>query len=366
MSKTEKFLERARAVHGDKYSYINMVYVNSTTKVTITCPHHGDFTQLPNNHYRGSGCPKCKSEKTKQTNLARYGCAHPLQNIDVYKKQEQTCFNKYGTSRPAQNNNIAEKTKQTNLIRYGVSCTQKDPSVRNKTKATNLLKRGVEWVTQDVEWQAAVKQSIMKTYGVENVSQLSECRHKVIATMQQLYGVSNFNQLLTKHAQYQLNDHEWMYHQYITLGKTANVIAAELGVSQSTVTRSIHKLDIDIKSIGWYSYKCIQWLMSFNNSNIQHALNGGEYAIPSTRYHADGYDPYTNTIYEFHGDVYHGNPALFNANQLCHPFSSKTAGELYNHTIEKERTIKELGYNLVVMWEHDYNSLVQQNTNNKR
>ena len=35
-------------------------YVNAKTKVTIICPEHGIFKQLPLNHNRGRGCANCK------------------------------------------------------------------------------------------------------------------------------------------------------------------------------------------------------------------------------------------------------------------------------------------------------------------
>lgn len=56
---TEEFIEKAKKIHGDKYDYSNVRYVNSVTKVCIVCPIHGDFWQIPNNHIRGVGCPIC-------------------------------------------------------------------------------------------------------------------------------------------------------------------------------------------------------------------------------------------------------------------------------------------------------------------
>ena len=40
---TEEFIEKARKIHGNKYDYSKVVYVNSQTKVCIICPIHGDF-----------------------------------------------------------------------------------------------------------------------------------------------------------------------------------------------------------------------------------------------------------------------------------------------------------------------------------
>ena len=56
---TERFIEKARAVHGDKYDYSKVKYVNSTTPVTIICPEHGEFQQKPTLHLCGNGCKEC-------------------------------------------------------------------------------------------------------------------------------------------------------------------------------------------------------------------------------------------------------------------------------------------------------------------
>ena len=58
---TEEWIKKAKHVHGNRYDYSKVEYVTSKTKVCITCPSHGDFFQLPNNHLSGSGCPACNS-----------------------------------------------------------------------------------------------------------------------------------------------------------------------------------------------------------------------------------------------------------------------------------------------------------------
>lgn len=56
---TEEFIERAKKIHGDKYDYSKVKYVGSNTKVCIICPKHGEFWQLPSGHLSGSGCKQC-------------------------------------------------------------------------------------------------------------------------------------------------------------------------------------------------------------------------------------------------------------------------------------------------------------------
>lgn len=60
---TEEFVKKAKAVHGDKYDYSKVEYVNAYTKVCIICPEHGEFWQRPNHHLKGCGCPECGVEK---------------------------------------------------------------------------------------------------------------------------------------------------------------------------------------------------------------------------------------------------------------------------------------------------------------
>jgi hypothetical protein len=88
---------------------------------------------------------------------------------------------------------------------------------------------------------------------------------------------------------------------------------------------------------------------------IQHAVNEGEFVIPETRYKADGYCKETNTIYEFHGTIYHGDPRICNPNDFN--YLGNKYCDLYENTLQREAKIKELNYNLVVMWEHDYDLL---------
>lgn len=56
---TDSYIEKAKAINGDKYDYSKVIYRNATTKITIICPEHGEFLQLPYNHLKGCGCPKC-------------------------------------------------------------------------------------------------------------------------------------------------------------------------------------------------------------------------------------------------------------------------------------------------------------------
>ena len=59
----EKFLERAKNVHGDKYGYENSIFTGTNNKIKINCPIHGEFEQIVHSHLSGNGCSKCSFDK---------------------------------------------------------------------------------------------------------------------------------------------------------------------------------------------------------------------------------------------------------------------------------------------------------------
>ena len=61
---TKEFVEKAKKVHGDRYDYSKVNYVNSKTKICIICQKHGEFWQTPSHHLQGCNCPKCANEET--------------------------------------------------------------------------------------------------------------------------------------------------------------------------------------------------------------------------------------------------------------------------------------------------------------
>lgn len=66
VSNTENFIALCKKVHGDnKYDYSKVNYINNYTHVTIICPKHGEFKQIPFVHTTNTeqntkcGCPHC-------------------------------------------------------------------------------------------------------------------------------------------------------------------------------------------------------------------------------------------------------------------------------------------------------------------
>ena len=78
------FIEKAIKIHGDKYDYSEVNYVNSQTKVKIFCKKHKEFFwQAPHSHLQGRGCERCGREEVgKQNKCSKESILERL--IDLY------------------------------------------------------------------------------------------------------------------------------------------------------------------------------------------------------------------------------------------------------------------------------------------
>lgn len=58
------FRSRAQKIHGSRYDFSQAVYTGRASKVTVTCPIHGDFRTLADSILGGHGCGVCGREAT--------------------------------------------------------------------------------------------------------------------------------------------------------------------------------------------------------------------------------------------------------------------------------------------------------------
>ena len=82
------FIQRAKRAHNGFYDYDKVVYHNNEEKVEIVCPIHGSFFQSPKSHLAGCGCPKCNGgsllttdefvQRAREVHGERYSKTSPL------------------------------------------------------------------------------------------------------------------------------------------------------------------------------------------------------------------------------------------------------------------------------------------------
>lgn len=123
---SEEFIERAIKVHGDKYNYSKVEYIDINTKINIICnkEEHYIFSQRPRGHLSGNGCPKCKT----------------LSNQDFLNKSKLIHGNKYDYS----------KVKYINAhFKVIIRCKNPEHGEFEQTPASHLSGRGCKFCARE-------------------------------------------------------------------------------------------------------------------------------------------------------------------------------------------------------------------------
>ena len=90
----EEFIKLSKSIHGDKYDYSEVEYVNNRIPVAIKCIDHGLFYQKPLKHIQGHGCPACLSSKGESV-IKKF-----LDNHRINYIYDKPCLEFLGNLRP--------------------------------------------------------------------------------------------------------------------------------------------------------------------------------------------------------------------------------------------------------------------------
>lgn len=285
-------------VHGTMYDYSLVEYKTMRVPINIICREHGVFSQTPDNHKSGKGCPICAQmsrNKNKSYTLDK-----------ILSKFKEVHGDRYDYS-----------MVNYSGLQHNVTIICKEHGPFQKTPNLHLgLHHGCPKCPNE------------KVYKYHTVS-LKEWISRFVQTHGDRYDYSLVNTTDSK-------------------VKIICPIHGEFRQSAKSHWRGHHCAKCSGSSISKISTK---WLDSLN-------IEVREFQISKERqFLVDGYDPKTNTVYEFYGDYWHGNPAIYKPDDFNE--RNKTSfGELYNNTIEREAFIRNLGFNLVVMWENDFKSFL--------
>ena len=97
---------------------------------------------------------------------------------------------------------------------------------------------------------------------------------------------------------------------------------------------------------------------------IQHARNQGEHRLVGTRHTVDGYDVETNTAYEFEGCYWHGCRTCYpQRREEHHRLLDRTMDDVRVLVDQKREMLKARGYNVVSIWECEWNALKRTDPN---
>ena len=114
-----------------------------------------------------------------------------------------------------------------------------------------------------------------------------------------------------------------------------------------------------------------QALVKVGNSNIKHGISKSEvewlnllnvperskvvYGFKGKIMILDGYNPKTNTAYEYNGLAFHGSHKVYPRNRdMLIPWLGKTPNQLYLGTIERYNFLHSMGIKVFFVWEDDW------------
>ena len=366
----EKFISEVNIIHRNKYIYDKTVYVNAKTRLIITCPIHGDFQQIAANHKYGYGCEKCGKERTSV--ILR------LTKDEFIQKAIEIHTSNYSY------NNVVYVNANTKIIitcnihgnfeqTAGLHLTGSGCHKCGKEKVANSQRLSLD---KFIQKSKTIHQD---KYDYSNVNYIDSITK--ISIICKLHGVFNITPSLhlygsgCKLCGYQsakqirwLSRDEVISRMVYTHGNLydySSVIYEGYRIPVTIICKIHGEFKMDpshhVRGSGCYSCNTYrsskvakEWL-SMIQSGLTNTLQTndspeGEYHVPHTRYSADGYDPITNTIYEFLGSFWHGDPSWYTPDTI-NSVTGTTMGHLYQKTLEKKRKYIELGYKYVEIWE---------------
>jgi hypothetical protein len=289
---TDDFIKRAAQIHQNKYDYTNSKYAKNNVPIHIICPVHGEFHQTPNAHLAGNGCPKCAIGRIK-------------------------------TKLKTSNREFIAKSMAVHGERYNYSNIN---YVNNKINVEIICKiHGSFFQTPQCH--------IQQTQGCPKCG-LIKCG---------LAGRGNTDGFINQANVIHGNYYDYSLTNYIKSNVKICIICPKHG-------KFYQKPNAHLMGQGCPVCSDTISKPEINFLDYLHLLpDHRQWKI--RRYHADGIEE--NTIYEFLGDYWHGNPVKYapdDYNQRAH----KTFGELYQNTIKKFQILKSLNYKVKYIWESDW------------
>ena len=303
---TENFIDDAIKIHGEKYDYSCVNYVSAEIPIKINCVDHGPFFQT-HSHLKGFGCKFCGS---------RYSIEHFIADSNIVHK------NKFDYSM-VNFDKLEEKIKIICPIhgqfeqkaidhKNGIGCA----SCSRKKKKNNeeFIKDSINIHGDKFDYSLVnyincknKVRIICKLHGMfeqtpnEHLSgkQCAKCSGKNKKTT-----IEFICESIAFHGE----KYDYSLVDYKSIKEKIIIICPVHGNFEQCAGSHIHSKTGCPKCSTTISKQSTHWLDSLNIKIREKSikLHNGKKCI------VDGYDPITNTVYEFNGDFWHGNPQKFN------------------------------------------------------
>lgn len=297
------FIERSNNLHKNFYKYIDE-YKNAQTKIKIICPKHGEFYQKPYSHLQGIGCPKCGFEKSSSQSRKK---------IELFINHSNKIHNNYYNY-----NKVLYKNNKENII---ITCPKHGDFNQ-------------------------IPQHHLNGHGCPICAPKKENKSNDVFITQSS----------------KIHDNKYHYNDsYKGAHIPINIVCPIHGTFSQTPNSHLKGRGCPDCQWGNSSKMEKNWLDILNIDKIYRNVF---IKIDGRIYKFDAYIPETNTIYEFYGDFWHGNPRKYTDGE--YNLKNKISfSDLYKRTIDREEFLKSKGYKIISIWEDEFIKNNKQNSKSK-
>lgn len=289
ISSLENFIEKARRTHGERYLYLHPMPDMADEPIVVTCPDHGEFRIIRNRHINGGLCPGCKVHKRRGQDEFVADAISVHRDAFTYEKAEFAGM----TTRVVVTCRVHGDFSiiPASLILRGSGCS----------RCAGLHKKTTD------EFVEMARERYGDRYDYSKVEYTGALKPVII--------------ICREHGEF--------------LQKPNHHFQNTIGCPKCTY--SVSKPETD-------------WLDSLG---VDQSLRQARIRLSGRSRSVDAYDPVTNTVYEFWGSWWHGDPAIFPQDGM-NSVAKMTFGDLYRRTIAKRQAILDEGFNLVEIWESEF------------
>lgn len=367
------FLQEANTVHNGHYTYGR--YTNSHTKMDITCPEHGRFEQRPGNHLKGAGCPECYNE--------RRGASQRGDTDSFVKKAINVHQNTYDYSLVEYVSSTVDvvivceihgkflQSPERHLASNGCPmCSRAAASVQRRlspeefiTRATAIHSGRYNYPAQYVIGRDKIHIGCPRhgefTQAAESHLRgagCPSCKAEACAFSKTM----DTQTYITKAAEKHGGLYDYSRVEYGGGEQPICIFCPDHGPFWRRARAHLHDgSGCPRCSTQGYSKMEIAWLTQMervDDVDITHAGKGAQHSIKLKgwrRRPVDGYAASTNTVYQFHGSYWHGDPRIF-AGDVINKTNHTSMRELFERTQKWTAALTEAGYIVKEMWELDF------------
>lgn len=360
----KSFSKEAKGIYGNRYCYSFVRYLGPFEEIMVWCYYHGMFEVTPHKHMLGFGCRICEQLRKNYEFIIKADKHHKgryaynlVHYINARTKVKIVCHS-HGTFRQTPDGHLNSK----------VGCRQcYFDSIRRKQgefiEIAMRVHKG-KYTYEKVKYVRG-KDKVNITCKVHGPFYVPPQDHIKGIGCRKCYDASH-----TKSQEQFFKDAILVHGKFYSYGRTIYVKSTIPVIITCPIHGDFEQLPSDHVRAdkrgcngcknGGVSKPSLSWLAYMEvklKAKVRHAKFGGEFRIPKSRYHVDGYVEATRTVLEFHGDYWHGNPSVYDMDAI-NPSIGITYMTLLVKTKTKELFIRTAGFTYICIWESEWKQLI--------